>query len=69
TLWTLSRTARAPADGLEAERGRSLRVTVFWSFAVACTIGFAEWTFAQGIGQLIMLVAAMGFALAQERVA
>ena len=69
TLWTLFRTVRDWLDASGEEQGRLLRVTVFWSFAVACTIAFAEWTFAQGIGQLIMLVAAMGFALAQERVA
>ena len=55
--------------GVVALVGLLFRVTVFWSFAVACTIAFAEWTFAQGIGQLIMLVAAMGFALARERAA
>ena len=69
TLWTLFRTVRDWLDASGEEQGRLLRVTVFWSFAVACTIAFAEWTFAQGIGQLIMLVAAMGFALARERAA
>ena len=40
--------------------------TLFWSFTAACAISFAEWTFAHGVGQLIMLVAAMGFAADAE---
>lgn len=41
----------------------SLRRALLWSFATACMVGMVEWLFAHGIGQLIMLVAAMGFAL------
>lgn len=43
-------------------RQAGLRHTVLWSFVIACLVSFMEWPFAHGIGQLIMLVAAMGFA-------
>jgi O-antigen ligase len=47
----------------------SLRRAVLWSFAIACSVSLVEWPFAEGIGQLIMLVAAMGFALERLRTA
>ena len=57
TALALLRTARrADADLLSA--------TVLWSFTVACVVAVAEWVFAHGVGQIIMLVAAMGLAVA-----
>ncbi|HET8655243.1 MAG TPA: O-antigen ligase family protein [Longimicrobiaceae bacterium] len=45
---------------------RSLRRTLLWSFATTCFVGFFEWPFAHGVGELIILIAAMGFALQEE---
>ncbi|HSL71303.1 MAG TPA: O-antigen ligase family protein [Longimicrobiales bacterium] len=57
---TLKREAK-PAE-------RALPRALVWSFGIVCLLGFGEWLFAHGIGELIMLVAAMGFVLpAQER--
>jgi O-antigen ligase len=39
-----------------------LQRTLLWSFLTACLLGFAEWPFAHGVGQLILVVAAMGYA-------
>jgi hypothetical protein len=39
-----------------------LQRTLLWSFVTACLLGFAEWPFAHGVGQLILVVAAMGYA-------
>ncbi|HET7322142.1 MAG TPA: O-antigen ligase family protein [Longimicrobiaceae bacterium] len=57
------RAARAPARSVEEA---SLRRTVLWSFTVACFVGFFEWPFAHGVGEMIVLVAAMAFALRAE---
>ena len=48
----------------EGDPVRQLRVTFFWSFATACLVSFFEWPFAHGVGELIMLVAGVGLALA-----
>jgi hypothetical protein len=42
----------------------SLRVTALWAFTTALLVSVVEWPFAHGVGQLIMVVAALGFALA-----
>ncbi len=42
------------------DRERALRVALLWSFATACIVTLFEWPFAHGIGQLIVLVAAVG---------
>ena len=39
-----------------------LQRALLWSFLTACLIGFAEWPFAHGVGQLILVVAALGYA-------
>jgi O-antigen ligase len=44
---------------------RVLHNTLLWAFATACALGMVEWTFAHGVGQMIMLIAAMGVALAR----
>ncbi len=47
-------------------RNRALRVALLWSFATACVVTLFEWPFAHGIGQLIVLVAAVGRVTASE---
>jgi O-antigen ligase len=54
----------ARGDGEARERQR-LRETALWSFATACLVSFFEWPLAHGVGQLIMLVAALAFATAR----
>lgn len=41
----------------------SLRRALLWSFATACFAGLVVWPFAHGTGQVIMLIAAAGFAV------
>lgn len=67
-LWFLSanlvvllRSARAADD----ERDAALRRALLWAFAAACLAGFTAWPFAHGIGQLVMLVIAMGLVAAR----
>lgn len=43
----------------------ALRRALLWSFTAACLACFTAWPFAHGIGQLIVLVAAMGIAAAR----
>jgi O-antigen ligase len=65
TLRVLLRGARGqPRAGTTttAHADVCLRRTLLWTFAIACAVGVVEWTFAHGIGQLIMLIAAMGLA-------
>ncbi len=63
-LRVLLRGARAHRLDAAMTRGdASLRRALLWAFAVALMLGFVEWTFAHGIGQLIILIAAMGFSL------
>lgn len=57
-------TSDAPSHRRRPVRGLTLRRTLLWSFAVVCTGSFTVWPFAHGVGQLAMLVAAMGLALA-----
>lgn len=56
--------ARPPANPSGIDLARHLRVTFLWSFATACLVSFFEWPFAHGVGELIMLVAGVGVALA-----
>jgi O-antigen ligase len=66
TLWALLRGAAAARDAPEVSPSeRSLRVALLWSFATACLVSLFEWPFAHGIGQLIVVVAAAGYALAR----
>jgi len=57
----LLRSARASSAGPDA----LLRRGLLWSFTAACIAGFTAWPFAHGIGQLIVLVIAMGLAAAR----
>jgi O-antigen ligase len=47
--------------GARTEEQR-LRETALWALATACLVSFVEWPLAHGVGQLIMLVAALAFA-------
>jgi putative inorganic carbon (hco3(-)) transporter len=47
-------------------RERSLRRAILWSFATMIVVSFTAWPFAHGVGQLIMLIAAMGIAIESE---
>ena len=65
STWWVLRSSALRFSSEASERSR-LTSTLFWSFTAACAISFAEWTLAHGVGQLIMLVAAMGFAADAE---
>jgi O-antigen ligase len=54
---------RARLDARISPDEARLRRALLWSFAVALTVCLVEWPFAHGIGQLLILVAAAGFAL------
>jgi O-antigen ligase len=60
TSWVLLRAAAARGAADVTARERSLRVALLWSFATACLVSLFEWPFAHGIGQLIVVVAALG---------
>ncbi|HEX7120120.1 MAG TPA: oligosaccharide flippase family protein [Longimicrobiales bacterium] len=61
---TLLRAARrARNDPATPAEEASLRRTALWSFTTVCLAGMVEWSFAHGVGQLIMLIAAMGCGL------
>jgi O-antigen ligase len=74
TLYVLARSARRPSrpaarSGLAVRslgetrnrhRRRALRVALLWAFTTACIVTLFEWPFAHGVGELIMLVAAVG---------
>jgi O-antigen ligase len=60
TLAAMVRVARR-SRGTSPE-GDVLRATAVWGFATAFLVSFLEWPLAQGVGQVIMLVAALGFA-------
>jgi O-antigen ligase len=63
----LLRGARAGHNAMAGASDASLRRALLWAFGIACAVGFVEWTFAHGTGQLIVLIAAMGFALDDSR--
>jgi O-antigen ligase len=44
-------------------RDLSLHRAIVWAFGTACLLGMVEWVFSHGIGEQIMLIAAMGYAL------
>lgn len=66
-FWILLRGARrfCESTGMNDDE-RSLRRALLWSFATVCVISFTVWPFAHGVGQLVMLIAAMGFALERQ---
>jgi O-antigen ligase len=53
---------RLRADPLADADEVALQRALLWSFMTACLLGFVEWPFAHGVGQLIMVVAALGYA-------
>jgi O-antigen ligase len=57
-LLRAARARRAVAD--------PARRTLLWASACAMALGMVEWTFAHGIGQLIMLIAAMSITCARS---
>ena len=59
---TLLRSAR-PRRGL-SDADLRLRRTVLWAFATGCLVAMVEWCLNQGVGQLLILVVAMGLGLA-----
>jgi hypothetical protein len=68
TFLVLRRSARDGRRGAGASaEERSLRDTALWAFATACLVSFVEWPLAHGVGQLIMVVAAVGFAMSDTR--
>jgi len=70
TLRTLGRGLRAPTETETEGAGgeaRALRVVYLWSFTTACLVTAFEWPFAHGVGELIVLVAGVGLALAPPR--
>ena len=68
TLRALGRGLRTtPVPKTDGAEERALRVAFLWSFAVACLVTFNEWPFAHGVGELIILVAGVGLALAPPR--
>ena len=68
TFRVLLRSARHAdvATGVSTEEA-SLRTALLWSFTTACVVSLFEWPFAHGVGELIVVVAASGVALARER--
>ena len=52
--------ASVPEDVVRLHRA------LLWSFAIASAVGMVEWLFAHGVGELTMLIAAMGFALSRQ---
>ena len=50
-----------------SELVRDVRVALLWSFTTACLVTFFEWPFAHGVGELVVLVAGAGLALAPAR--
>ncbi len=67
-LVVLLRSVRQETREQPVPPGRlTLRRALLWSFAAVCTVSFSVWPLAHGIGQLAILVAAMGLVLAQTR--
>lgn len=68
TLRALGRhLGNAPVPNDHGMEDRALRVTFLWSFVSACLVMLNEWPFAHGVGELIILVAGVGLALAPPR--
>jgi O-antigen ligase len=67
TFLVLRRSARNGRGAGASAEERSLRDTALWAFATACLVSFVEWPLAHGVGQLIMVVAAVGFAMSDAR--
>lgn len=64
TFRALLRSARAGRGDAHVDaREALLRSAVLWSFATACVVALFEWPFAHGIGELIVVGAAVGIAL------
>jgi O-antigen ligase len=61
-LRILLRSARDAAESGHADA--ALRRTVAWAFTTAVLLAFNEWIFAHGIGQLVLLTAALGITAA-----
>lgn len=63
TFGTLLRGARRVlADPSAEDDDRRSALTALWAFSTAILVSMVEWSFAHGVGQLIMLIAALGFA-------
>jgi O-antigen ligase len=68
TLRALGRhLGNAPVPNDHGMEDRALRVTFLWSFVSACLVMLNEWPFAHGVGELIILGAGVGLALAPPR--
>ncbi|MEX1184842.1 MAG: O-antigen ligase family protein [Gemmatimonadota bacterium] len=57
---------RATAETGIALEERSIRRALLWSFGTVCMVSFTVWPFAHGVGQLVMLIAALGIASEQS---
>lgn len=67
-LWGLFRVVLRGARRARSDPGmslaeRSLRRSILWAFTTACLVGMVEWCLNQGVGQIVMLIAAMGVGL------
>ena len=58
-LFRSARRAQLQADTMPDEA--NLHRALLWSFVTFCTVAFTAWPFTHGLGQLTMLVAALGF--------
>lgn len=66
-LLVLIRAARRMRlDASVPENDVRLQRALLWSFAIASALGLVEWLFAHGVGELTMMIAAMGFALSRQ---
>jgi O-antigen ligase len=62
-LRLLRQVKRAAEDPGTPAETRHLTRAVLWSFATFCTVAVTAWPFAHGLGELVMLVVALGLAL------
>ena len=53
---------RAAGDPATSTEERHLAGAVLWSFATFCTVAVTAWPFAHGLGELVMLIVALGLA-------
>ena len=65
TLARMVSSARKVVFGGYAADELPLRSALLWSFGTACVVSLFEWPFAHGVGELVMVVAAAGIALAR----